>query len=180
MSTNFTNNSCTKLSIIAISTSYLVHFIGQIRALGSFCTDPSWDRHVGLQRALQRKLHWPTAGDTVELDCPAKSSCVREIYFCLGSNEVSGFLHIRYSPLWNGNWKNIQWFWLWQERSTGALNILNHLTRVQSAFFWTNAGHHASTALKYQRILKTKWLWVHWSRLVKVLLIFKSDYIIIP
>ena len=108
MSSNFRNTL--KLVIGAlwrVTSSNLVHFIGQIRALGPLCTDPSWGWQVALKGPSQREFHRSTAGDTIKPDRFAESSSVRKVHFCLCSNQVPGLLHISYASLWNGQSKNI-------------------------------------------------------------------------
>lgn len=92
-------DALTTIRPYTVKNSNLVHFIGQIRALGPLCSDPSWGWQVALKGPPQREFHRSTAGDAIKLDRFAESSCVRKIYFSLCSNQAPGFLYISYTPL---------------------------------------------------------------------------------
>lgn len=92
-------DALTTIRPYTVKNSNLVHFIGQIRALGPLCSDPSWGWQVALNGPPQREFHRSTAGDAIKLDRFAESSSVRKIYFSLCSNQAPGFLYISYTPL---------------------------------------------------------------------------------
>ena len=74
------------ISPYTVKNSNLIHFIGQIRALGPLCSDPSWGWQVALKGSPQGEFHGSTARDTIKLDGLPETSCVREIHFCFCSN----------------------------------------------------------------------------------------------